>query len=68
MIRNHGTDLKLSNKPKSEAQLHSIVQPDQSTASSHPALVALVDLLARQAAQEFLSESGLKAENGDPRE
>jgi hypothetical protein len=43
---------------KGEGHPRAAVKRDQSAASQHPALIALVRLLARQAAAEWLAASG----------
>ena len=54
--REHGTGASPEKKRKGEGKLRPAVQRDPPTL--HPALIALVRLLARQAAAECLTASG----------
>ncbi|MEP7172435.1 MAG: hypothetical protein ABI705_02990 [Aestuariivirga sp.] len=55
--RDHGTGAKPQKKQAGEKHLRPPVQRDQSAHSPHPALIALVRILARQAAAECLAAS-----------
>jgi hypothetical protein len=57
-IRNHGTGARPQKKRKGEGHLRPAVQRDHSAVSTHPVLIALVRLLAREAAAECLAASG----------
>ena len=55
--RDHGTGPNPHKKRKGEGHLGPTVQRDPSSVSTHPVLITLVRLLARQAAAECLAAS-----------
>ena len=57
-IHDHGTVTRPQEQRKGEGHLRSPVQRDQSAVSTNPVLIALVGLLAREAAAECLAGSG----------
>ena len=56
--RDHGTGAKLPKTQAGKVALPAATACDQSIVSTHPVLIALVRLLAREAAVECLAESG----------
>lgn len=56
--RDHGMGARPRKKRKGDGHLHPTVQRDHLTVSTHPVLIALVRLLAHQAAAECLAASG----------
>ena len=57
-VRDHGTGAMPREKRKGTGHLRSAVQRDHSAVSTHPVLIALVRLLAREAAAGCLAASG----------
>lgn len=56
--RDHGIGARPWKERKGDGHLHPTVQRDHPTVSTHPVLIALVRLLAHQAADECLAASG----------
>ncbi len=56
--RDHGTGARPREKRKGTGHLRSAVPRDHSAVSTHPVLIALVRLLAREAAAECLAALG----------